>query len=190
MTANMHQVDRDRLAYRVGHIANRACDVILAKEREKWNAQMDDTIRDVRREHARELADEKQKRNNSKASLRNTDFRTMREIEKSLKESSERFDTCMPKLEEITEAQYAQAARSSKAAPKRMVQKKIPEVVAPPPPPPPPPPHPEEEVHHGGKVGGKGCSKSSYDRSYIHTPPIMEPGRAIEEQPMETLHSP
>jgi len=67
--------------------------------------------------------------------LRKADLTAIREIEKQLKDSSERIADCVPKLEEFVDVQYAQSARLAKLPPKRTIQKKL--ISSSPPTPPP-----------------------------------------------------
>jgi len=62
LSGNFYHVDRDRLAYRVGAIANRATELILQKKKEKWKAQAQREMQDVHRKHSYDLTEEKQKR--------------------------------------------------------------------------------------------------------------------------------
>jgi hypothetical protein len=178
----MYKVNRDSLAYRVGAIANRAAEMILQKEREKWRAQASRELQEVHKKHAFDLQEEKQRRMNIKANLRKADLTEIREVDRSLRESSAILADCIPKLEEITEAQYAQMARATKLPPKRMVQKKIDNT-------PQTPPHREEEVYHGGKTGGKRTGKSPKESTYTSTVQRDQMERC-DEHIVSPLHSP
>jgi hypothetical protein len=72
---NMYKLNRDQLAFRVAVMANKACHNVVLDERDRCRLHTEDLLREARKEHARDLAEEKQWRNNQKANMRSMDFR-------------------------------------------------------------------------------------------------------------------
>jgi hypothetical protein len=179
LQGNVYHVDRDRLAFRVGVMANKAAERIVAREKEAWALQAQRELTDVRTHHRFELADERQKKNNAKSDMRRLDLTNLHEVERQMKENNDKLMECIPRLEELADLQYVQA-HSSKAAPKRKPSaKKIP---ATPPPPPPPQTKVTEEIYQGGKTGGKKSAKSPKDPKELQAIMEEEERRRLEEE--------
>jgi hypothetical protein len=180
LSGNMYHVDRDRLAFRVGVIANRAAELILQKERLDLKAQTDSDMAEVRKRHEYDLAGERQKRINAKAKIKSLDFSNFREVEKQLKETDERIAICVPKLEEVVDLQCIQG--TAEEAPSKKISAKPERKES-------PPPQRQaaltDEVYHGGKIGGKTTKKSPKDQ-YIQA----EERRRHESDMDQGLHSP
>jgi hypothetical protein len=170
-------------------IANRAAELILQKERLDWKAQADRDLMEVKRQHGYDLAGERQKRINTKANMKNLDFSNFRDVERQLKEVSERVAECVPKLEEIVNLQCIQAMPTKmppRGVPRRRLvprrhraRSRYPQRQA----------AIADEVYRGGKTGGKGSAKSPKEK-YAQADRRNEERKVQESEEDQGLYSP